>query len=54
MSADDASLEELEKRVARLERIVATLAEKLEVRTDNPNDRRSTTQKIKYDWQQRQ
>ncbi len=54
MTPDDPApntMEDLERRVARLERLVAVLAEKLQVRTDNPNDRRSVTTKVTYDWQ---
>lgn len=54
MTPDDPApntMEDLERRVARLERLVAVLADKLQVRTDNPNDRRSVTTKVTYDWQ---
>ncbi len=51
MSPDDEKVEELERRIAKLEQLVAVLAKKLDVRTDNPNDQRSVTTKVTYDWQ---
>lgn len=48
-----ASMEELEKRVARLEAIVQVLAKASGVRIENPVDTQSVTQKTTFDWQTR-
>jgi protein gp37 len=47
-----ATYEDLEKRVARLERIVQELARASNVRIENPVDTQSVTQKTTFDWQQ--
>ncbi|MDE1821102.1 MAG: hypothetical protein KGJ23_09705 [Euryarchaeota archaeon] len=51
MSASQEDLRALERRVARLEQLVAEIARKMDVRTDNPSDQRSITNKVSYDWQ---
>lgn len=48
------SLEDLEKRVARLEQIVNVLAKASGVRIENPVDNQSVTRKTTFDWQTRE
>lgn len=45
------SLQDLEKRVARLEATVAILVKASGVRVENPVDQHSVTQKTQFDWQ---
>lgn len=44
---------ELERRVARLEQLVAAISRQLGVRVENPSDRKTVTEKVGFDWQSR-
>jgi hypothetical protein len=41
----------LERRVARLEVLVAQLMQQLNVRQENPVDKSTVTRKTRFDWQ---
>ena len=51
MATPEPTLQELERRLARLEALVARIADELNIRSEHPVDRTTVTQKTRYDWQ---